>query len=215
MKSIIKPPADGFSVNIHRNPNPFSSDEEPDWVCVSSTTRKDITDDEKAIAQRPPIPPGCELLDIVSTQSDIDGHLDAWGTKGTPLVARDMKTPPPIPRKPVSLSARESQHNTSTKKYAHYGQGAEQFLGDKDDDLKGRMAEAETKCDISSLQRGGLNSAASFPISRGPGSPVSDSTSQSHGGIRMQRAAGVEKNANDLLNDSVDESITWKPLLPQ
>lgn len=215
MKSIIKPPADGFSVNIHRNPNPFSSDEEPDWVCVSSAARKDIIDDETAIAQRPPIPPGCELHDIVSTQSGIDSHLDAWGTKGTPVVARDMKTPPPIPRKPVSLSARESQHNAPTKKYAHYGQGAEQISGDRDDDLKGRIAEAETKCDISSLQGGGLKSATSFPISRGPGSPISDSTSQSHGGLRVQRAAGVEKNANDLLNDSVDESITWEPLLPQ
>ena len=212
MKSIITPPADGFSVNINRNPNPFSSDEEPDWVCVSAQKYIDI---EKAIAQRPPIPSGGELLDIVETQSGTDGHLGAWETRGPLLVARDMKTPPPIPRKPVSLSARESQHNVPTTKHAHYGQGAEQISRDKDEDLKGRMAEAETKRGISSLQGGGLNSATSFPISRGPGSPVSDSTSQSYGGLRMQRAAGVEKNANDLLNDSVDESITWKPLLPQ
>lgn len=209
MKSVIKPPADGFSVNIHRNPNPFSSEEEPDWVFVSHGARKDL-DDDKAIAQRSLIPPGSELLDTVPTQSGIGDHnMGAWEAKETPLVARDMKTPPPIPRKPVSLSARESQHSAPTMKYAHHGQGTEQSLRNRDEDPRRRITKTGTKCGISSLQGGNLNSATSLPISRGPGSPMSDTTSHSHG------AAGVEKNANDLLDDSVDGNITWKPLLPQ
>ena len=83
-------------MNIHRSPNPFSSGEEPDWVHItSSVPRNSDKNAENAVIRQKD-----ELLNI-------SGHSERPQD-----TVRDIKTPPPIPRKPKTLISKESRPNT-------------------------------------------------------------------------------------------------------
>lgn len=83
-------------MNIHRSPNPFSSDEEPDWVHITSSARRN-SEKNAVILQED------ELLNI-------SGHSERPQD-----TVRDIKTPPPIPRKPKTLISKESRPDTTVK----------------------------------------------------------------------------------------------------
>lgn len=103
-------------MNIHRNPNPFSSSEELDWVHIKNPVRRDSDENaENVIVTGPSVPQGGELLDM-SMHPEIDhDSADSHVAERPHETARDIKTPPPIPRKPTSLISKENRPDTALK----------------------------------------------------------------------------------------------------
>ena len=91
-KAELQPPKEGFIPNPQRKSNPFSRDDEPDWVPSSRITRNGLD----ARADRKPLPPprrGTSGAARESVQSPV-GEKPVAG-----------KSPPAVPRKPLSLSS--------------------------------------------------------------------------------------------------------------
>lgn len=210
MKSTIHPPADDFFVNIYRSPNPFSANDEPDWIHLSRPGRSDIgLEDSSSAVQVRPQASGCELVDV-SAQPE-SPNMGVREADKSPKTARSIKTPPPIPRKPVLLSSKESRHNISATGTARAGQDNGQTSLDGAESLNRQAGNTNV---LTSQQGEGSSGPASSSASQHPETPNLD-TMHSYDGSRAQRPTATKKEANDLLGDNVDSSISWKPLVPR
>lgn len=92
-KAELQPPKEGFIPNSQRKSNPFSMDNEPDWVPGSRIRQNGL----EPRADRKPLPPprrGTSNAARESVQSPPVGDKPVAG-----------KSPPAVPRKPLSLSS--------------------------------------------------------------------------------------------------------------
>ncbi|KAJ5218285.1 uncharacterized protein N7498_000384 [Penicillium cinerascens] len=90
VKATVQPPAERFIANPKRKSNPFSMDTEPDWVPNSSLMGKQAD----ARTDRKPVPP--------PRQQAFDGSESTGPRSGSSTMS---KSPPAVPRKPLSLSS--------------------------------------------------------------------------------------------------------------
>lgn len=194
----MRPPANGFAVNMDRNSNPFSSNDESDWVRISGSSEWGTNmNGNTNTGQASPRSSECELLDESPTQPEAGNQqsIVAWKTQGSRKVTQD-KTPPPIPRKPISLSSRGKSHDVKQR----------QTPLTRDGDIIRSESHLQTINDLSSLE-----DAESCSTSRDSGLP--SSSAHRHNGQQAQEYTNTGRDTNDLLGDIMDGSITWKPLL--
>lgn len=92
MKAAVQPPKAGLVPNPQRKSNPFSMDDEPDWIPSSRVTDQGL----EARVDRKPLPPPRR-----GTAGRSKDNLQSPG--GTSPVVE--KSPPAVPRKPISLSS--------------------------------------------------------------------------------------------------------------
>lgn len=192
----MRPPANDFAVNVDRSSNPFSSNDESDWVRISGSSEWGTNmNGNTNTGQASPRSSECELLDVSPTQRKAGNQqsIVAWKTRGS---TQDVKTPPPIPRKPISLSLRENSHDVK--------QGQTPLM--RDGDIARSESHLQPINDLSSLEN-----AESCSTSRDSGLP--SSSAHRHNGQQAQEYTNTGRDTNDLLGDIMDGSITWKPLL--
>ena len=104
-KTTVQPPREGHVANIQRKPNPFSPDSEPDWVPASDLARKGTVD-------RKPAPP--------PRNGAISNGLKSPAPSGErPRTGK--APPPPVPRKPLSLSSQSSTPKSTSGSQAQLG----------------------------------------------------------------------------------------------
>jgi len=195
----MKPPANDFAVNVNRNSNPFSSNGEPEWVRISDPSEWDTDMNSKTnTGQTSPRSSECELLGVSPTQPEAADQqsIVAWETQGSRKVIQGVKTAPPIPRKPISLSSREKSHDVKP--------GQTPLM--RDEDTFRSESHLRSMNDLSPLEH-----AKSGSTSRGSGSRPSHA--QPHNGQETQQYTNTGRDTNDLLGDINDGGITWKPLL--
>jgi hypothetical protein len=104
VKSTVHPPQNGLVANVKRKSNPFSSDVEPDWV--PSTGDPSIIRDGKPL-RKPALPPRTGSQDQLRDSSPM-----VQTNPGQQQPNRiPEKSPPAVPRKPMSLSS-PSEHRS-------------------------------------------------------------------------------------------------------
>lgn len=94
-KAAVQPPKAGLVPNPQRKSNPFSMDDEPEWIPNSRATESG----PQARVDGKPLPPPRR-----GTSGRSKDNSQSPGG-GTPVVE---KSPPAVPRKPVSLSSQPS-----------------------------------------------------------------------------------------------------------
>lgn len=198
-RSTMKPPANDFAVNVNRDSNPFSSNDEPDWVRISGPSELGTNmNSNMNTGQASPCSSECELLGVSPTQPEAADQqsIVTWETQGSRKVTQDVRTAPPIPRKPISLSLREKSDDVKP--------GQTPLM--RDEDTTRSESHLRPMKDLSSLEN-----AKSGSTSRDSGS--NSSHAHRHNGQEAQQYTNTGRDTNDLLGDINDGSITWKPLL--
>ncbi|KAJ5122846.1 hypothetical protein N7448_003980 [Penicillium atrosanguineum] len=89
VKATVQPPADKFVPNPERKSNPFSLDNQPDWVPNSNLMGKE-TDSRKD--RKPVLPPRQKTFDRSESTASASSTMS--------------KSPPVVPRKPLALTSR-------------------------------------------------------------------------------------------------------------
>lgn len=196
-------------MNIYRSPNPFSANDEPDWIHISRPRSDTDLEDSPSAVQVQPQASCCELVDVSAQPESPD--VDVGEADKSPKTARSVKTPPPIPRKPVLLSSKESRHNVSATETARAGQENGQTSLHRAESLNRQAGNTNV---LPSQQGEGSSGPASSSASQRPETPNSN-TILSYDESRVQQPTAIKKEANDLLGDDVDSSISWKPLVPR
>lgn len=205
----MTPPRAGLVPNIHRKSNPFASDEEADWVPASRPVGKQreirVND---GVSQRPALPPRRGTSESSTYgSSSAQGNVGRSGVHRTgsanrlPVRAsRDQKTPPPIPRKPTSLSSKENAYNVPSTK---------------------PLDRSATIPSIQSMDYGKIGS--SLPIRGNSRASPKDTEStgsqtgkESHPHEDLLTGPTQNDNANSVgdLLDHGGEEVKWKSLLP-
>lgn len=102
-KAAVQPPKDGFVPNPQRKSNPFSMDDEPEWIPNSRVTEKG----PETRVDRKPLPP--------PRRGTSGGSKDKDGMQA-PGVDKSVagKSPPAVPRKPLSLSSQAAVSRVSS-----------------------------------------------------------------------------------------------------
>lgn len=203
----MKPPADAFAVNIHRNSNPFDSNDEPDWVRISGSSDLGTDMNDNTYTEQTSLRySGCELLDISPTQPETNDQqkVGAFKTQDPRKAIDNVKTPPPIPRKPISLSSKDNSHDSKIARSVGI-KNIEQPPPIKSDNTIGPGSHIQALNDLSSLE-----GTESISASHGPDSP---SHTRRYNEQRTQQDTSTERITNDLLSGAVDENIAWKPLI--
>lgn len=107
VKATVHPPQKGLVANMQRKSNPFSSDVKPDWV--PPTGDPSIVRDDKPM-RKPALPPRTGTQDQFG-----DSSPTVQTTPGQKQPNRiPEKSPPAVPRKPMSLSS-PSEHRSSSQ----------------------------------------------------------------------------------------------------
>ncbi|OJJ43013.1 hypothetical protein ASPZODRAFT_136894 [Penicilliopsis zonata CBS 506.65] len=113
-RSTIKPPAAGLRPNVNGKSNPFSYDGD-DWIPIEKPiNRAQDTLPKTAIPEQPPLPPRHDTVNVPVFQNEILDNTrkssELMVPKRADTLAVDARrpvpsqNPPPVPRKPVSLS---------------------------------------------------------------------------------------------------------------
>lgn len=226
MRSTVKPPTDGLIPNPHRKSNPFSPSGEPDWVYGpgSADERKDSGSDcsksasSKGITPpKPPAPRRHGKSNMLLHQSDTvtEPKEVLFGETSTFMPASDTalgepKAPPPVPKKPASLSSRHdpnddasssSRSSTTSSRHVHGPKDANEWRPP----LPARRVE---NTDDSILQHNEFQSAPFWSTG---------SVSTTRRAYPRESTDKVKQGtASDLLDNDADEALKdWKPLLPQ
>jgi len=107
VRSQIKPPTTGEVPNMHRISNPFSQNEEPDWVQSQSSSARS----KPSVSRLNPLPTQVEQATQVNEGSRraTKSNREALQVPEDPRLFR-----PPIPKKPVSLSAQQAAKKTDS-----------------------------------------------------------------------------------------------------
>lgn len=91
--ATVQPPREGFVANTQRKSNPFSLDAEPDWVPSSGVVG---TASDSQVDRKPVPPPRQRTLNESGSKEPSSPN---WSVS---------KSPPAVPRKPLSLSSQPS-----------------------------------------------------------------------------------------------------------
>lgn len=220
VRSAVTPPAASLVPNIHRKSNPFSPSGKADWVSPlhPAAKQRDMHVSNGGVLQNPLLPPRHETRNSsaqgskLASESAVFSEVDGTGTAVRPFakMSRNPKMPPPIPRKPVSLSSKRiidgapvSLSRLSESSAANLVQGYED---------KFEMSHLPI-CSMNTNKGYGENVASS----KDPdllGFQCSKAT-LSHGGMLTKSTQNNSAKSNgDLLGDSDGDSIKWRSLLP-
>ncbi|KAJ5591772.1 uncharacterized protein N7459_002141 [Penicillium hispanicum] len=145
VKSTVQPPKEGLVANSRRKSNPFSFDAEPDWVRNPGLARGDT---DSRVGRKPLPSPRHRTFDAINSTRPFEKQAPG-------------RTPPVVPRKPLSLTSQPAHRVSSPVRVA-------------------------STASEGSLPRGAQH--------RSPG--------------------GISGSGGDLLGDTMDEQIDWKPLVP-
>ncbi|GFF53911.1 inositol-1,4,5-trisphosphate 5-phosphatase 1 [Aspergillus lentulus] len=192
VKSIVQPPSNGWSLNMNRESNPFSSSNDTDWVPSRLTdSQKAVVNNIDSITYKPPLPPRGGKGPANS--SDLIQDTDMRSSR-----ANGAKKAPPIPRKPVALS---NDHKALS------GQAGWQSGMEVPESVP---SQPSNRLGVSRFD---LNDQIRTPPAerRVPGSQDSLSVGFGHFG-EFERHTDITK---DLLDGEVNSEIKWEPLLPK
>ncbi|KAF7713340.1 Uncharacterized protein PECH_001493 [Penicillium ucsense] len=193
-KAEIQAPKPGFVPNPLRKSNPFSADTEPDWIPKTQLQEKRAK--APALPERKPAPPPRRRTAGPSRDNDLSTSTSRSTSSSSPVSLsprleklRLDKSPPAVPRKPISLSSQVTGPRfaspASSPAFASAGLARSSTLPrDFESRSVGRTA------------GGGGGGGGEEEKKRG--SQLSDA-----------------KRSDDLLGDAAGDSIGWKPLLPQ
>ncbi|KAB8202267.1 SacI homology domain-containing protein [Aspergillus parasiticus] len=187
VKSALKPPGDGYNLNIHHSSNPFSSSSDASWINTHrSFERQTITKNQNTVSQGPQLSPRLKVQ--------------------IPPVDRSTgKAAPPIPRKPVSLSSKQclpaSCPDTEPifKGYNPMGQN-----------LGGKFNNNTPSAPAERLPDTGMSN--DFWIG---GQEEHRQGKSLHTNSSIRSPPRFTGEVHDLLGGTGDEIIEWKPLIPQ
>lgn len=192
MKSIVQPPSSGWSLNMNRESNPFSSGNATDWVPARRLTdgQKAVVDNVDSITYKPPLPPRGRGA---ANSSDFTQDTDKRCSR-----ADGPKKAPPVPRKPVALS---NDHNALSDQAGPQSS------------MKALDSVASQPSNQLDVPRFDVNGAirTSPAERRGPG----NQDSLSFGSWASRGFEGHTDITKDLLDDDINPEIKWKPLLPK
>ncbi|GFF59665.1 SacI domain and endonuclease/exonuclease/phosphatase family protein [Aspergillus udagawae] len=193
VKSIVRPPSNGWLLNMNRESNPFCSSNATDWVPARRLTdsQKAVVDNVESITYKPPLPPRGGKG--AANSSDLIRDTDIRSSR-----ADGAKKAPPIPRKPVTLS---NDHKALS------GQAGSQS------GMKAPESVPSQPSNQFDVPRFDLNGQirASPAERRGPGCQDSLSGGSRHFG-GFERHTDITK---DLLDGEVNSELKWEPLLPK
>lgn len=155
-KAAVQPPREGLVPNPQRKSNPFSMDDEPDWIPSPRVTEKGP---EPRFDRRPLPPP---------RRGTSGGSKNSMQSLGADKSAAE-KSPPAVPRKPISLSSQATV---------------------------GRIP--------------------STPSGQARGATLQNTSGLNQSRNGVTGASEISSvGTGDLLGDTSEETIGWKPLLPQ
>jgi hypothetical protein len=193
VKSIVRPPSNGWLLNMNRESNPFCSSNATDWVPARRLTdrQKAVVDNVESITYKPPLPPRGGKGDANSPDLVRDTDIRSSRADGA-------KKAPPIPRKPVTLS---NDHKALS------GQAGSQS------GMKAPESVPSQPSNQFDVPRFDLNGQirTSPAERRGPGCQDSLSGGSRHFG-EFERHTDITK---DLLDGEVNSELKWEPLLPK
>ncbi|KAL2801888.1 SacI homology domain-containing protein [Aspergillus granulosus] len=95
VKSSIRPPANDYTLDVHRTSNPFSTKEDPNWVPLANTLARTTT----ITSRKPPIP----SRSLKSPGASDSRQINASQTDE----ASRPRSAPPVPPKPISLGSNQ------------------------------------------------------------------------------------------------------------
>ena len=203
VRSAVTPPVSGSVPNIHRKPNPFSLSEESDWVSLPHSASGQLHGKvgEKTLS-KPPLPPRRRKGEAPRQQGlireDVSGSESDGGETSSAQVPRSSPgVPPPIPRKPDSLSRRRDADNASVLESPAYLPNRPKRPEIRHPPAN-HLSSREVGNRVTSL-KGGIR-----PPDKG--NHYSDSAAVSSG-------QASSANTENLL-DEEDEKIEWNPLVP-
>ncbi|GFF56306.1 SacI domain and endonuclease/exonuclease/phosphatase family protein [Aspergillus udagawae] len=193
VKSIVRPPSNGWLLNMNRESNPFCSSNATDWVPARRLTdsQKAVVDNVESITYKPPLPPRGGKG--AANSSDLIRDTDIRSSR-----ADGAKKAPPIPRKPVTLS---NDHKALS------GQAGSQSGMKAPESVP---SQPRNQFDVPRFDLNG-QIRASPAERRGPGCQDSLSGGSRHFG-RFERHTDITK---DLLDGEVNSELKWEPLLPK
>jgi hypothetical protein len=206
VRSQIKPPTKGEIPNIHRISNPFSPNDEPDWIQLQFSSARS----KPSVGRLNPLPTQVEQATEVNegshgaTRSNIEALLK---------VSEDSRLlRPQIPNKPISLSAQQaagkndnplSRSLTSASRYSPIHKAEwNPVPSDGADEYSKQFPHNDDHRNVEGLKN---------PI-------VMSQTEQSQAPPAPRRSQSAMKRipANNLLDDEFDGAIeNWRPLTPR
>lgn len=212
VKSAVPLPSGAYMLNIFESPNPFSSPRGLDWIDLQGNiVGKQRNSTHPSSLQQSASPPLTENKPFLSPESTNQAFAilepvklgDAHKTESNP--SKDKKEAPPIPRKPVALSLSSPQSNASIKPYQ------QKMESDQPEDIRQSIPGVSGTRGSSRFQH--PNPIPQSSLGQLDGSKV-------HHGSLLDTPVDMPKPPNramsgcDLLDQSLDERVDWKPLLP-
>ncbi|KAL3463760.1 SacI homology domain-containing protein [Aspergillus heterothallicus] len=186
VKSSIRPPADNYTLDVYRTPNPFSAGESPHWVPIAGIQARAAS---VATSRKPRIPPR-SLKTPISFESLRPNWPQAEEASG-------RKPAPPVPPKPSSLGSDQGQLANHT--YPASPRSGTVPLEEESTGMLSTSAMSPSDpfaLDFSATGHGRRVSPVPF----------------NNGGVRQSFKSTA---AHDLLDDNLGGEINWKPLLPR
>lgn len=223
MRSTIKPPEHGQIPNIYRKSNPFSPSTEPDWVTLQPSSEENGVQDFNRLSlpvKTPPKPPVPRRLAKSSTiqttplQSDTETKQNSSNDRSVPRPGdlNPKEPPPPIPRKPVSLSLQVNSNKSdmiSSEFRNHDARNHHERLGETQNYRPPLPARVNNKPAFFSP-----NERLEYqPWLKGAGL-------ESPHGTEVKKISHLpgkrEGPVSNFLDDGADEAMKdWKPLIPR
>ncbi|KAE8348768.1 SacI homology domain-containing protein [Aspergillus coremiiformis] len=221
VKSALVPPGDWYSLNIHHSSNPFLSRNDAYWIVSDDPNeRQSSIQFPDTGSQKPQIPSRVlqtlSFNDHMRSQSSVSLDISGLHDTTNNHIVRlgDGKTAPPIPRKPVSLSANPCEKGTNPVIGVPQTVVSTQCIFNRCNSTRenlGSKAHIISAPAISTDKSTEMCMSSDFHTSK-----------QEHGGDRNLQAttlAGSHRKStgenNSLLDGSVGEICNWKPLMPQ
>ncbi|KAL1983930.1 hypothetical protein VTN96DRAFT_9783 [Rasamsonia emersonii] len=224
VRSTIKPPEHGQIPNIYRKSNPFSPSAEPDWITLQQSSEENGGQDfnrSSLPVKTPPKPPVPRRLAKSSTiqttplesdtQTKQNSSNDRSVSSQKPGDLNPRELPPPIPRKPVSLSLQMNSNKSDI---------SSEFRNHDTRNHHERLEETHTYRPPLPAR---VNSkpASSSPNERLECQPWRKGTGlESPNEMEVNKTShlpgGHEGPLRNFLDDGADEAMKdWKPLIPR
>ena len=206
MRSQIKPPTEGEIPNGHRISNPFSQNEGPDWVQPQSSSARR----KPSVSRLNPLPTRVEQATEVNEGSRraTKSHTEALQVPEDPRLFR-----PPIPKKPISLSAQQAAKKTDSSLPSRSSTLASRSGSMRRADRKSAPSHDADEYSGQFLQNDGHRNVERL---RNPTMTSRSEQSQALPAPRRSQNAAKEALTSNLLDDEFDGAIeNWRPLTPR
>ncbi|KAB8240151.1 SacI homology domain-containing protein [Aspergillus flavus] len=216
VKSALRPPGDGYNLNIHHSSNPFSSSSDASWINTHRSFKgQTITKNQDTVSQGPQLPPRLKVQ-----IPPIDRGTGSHSSSSLNTINRysgqlgNEKAAPPIPRKPVSLSSKQcltaSCQVTSSPQTVANTEPTFKGYNPIGQNLGGKVNNSTPSAPTERLPDTGMSNG--FWIG-GQEEHRQGKSLQTNSSIRSPPRSTDE--VHDLLGGTGDEIIEWKPLIPQ